>query len=58
MVRPAAEGEDTGQDGEGKARPLTLKPWGTAPPSSRPSRGHEAARRTSPADALRRAAFD
>lgn len=24
LARPAAEGEDTGRDGEGEARPLTL----------------------------------
>ena len=41
-------GEDTGRGGEGAARPLMLKPWGAAPPSSGHSRGEESRRRTSP----------
>ena len=39
MARPAAEGEDSGRDGEGEARPLMLKPWGFAPQCSRQCRG-------------------
>ena len=55
MARPAAAGEDTGRDGEGAARPLMLKPWGAAPPSSWQGRGEGSRRRTSPGDAKRRA---
>ena len=42
------KGEDSGQGGEGAARPLMLKPWGAAPPSSRQGRGEGSRRRTSP----------